>query len=166
MTSKNVPKHVPLLHPIHFFSLGLGSGLSSFMPGTMGSLCAVLIWICFSQIITVSLSLYIIIITLTFIMGVYFCDYTSRAMQSHDHGSIVWDEFVGMWITLAFLPAGSHWLWIIGAFCLFRFFDITKIWPINWCDRNVKGGLGVMLDDVVAGILAGGVLFLIISCVS
>ena len=65
---------------------------------------------------------------------------------------IVWDEFVGMWLTLLLAPPG--WAWILIGFCLFRTFDILKPWPINWVDKNVKGGLGIMLDDVLAGIMA------------
>jgi phosphatidylglycerophosphatase A len=78
-------------------------------------------------------------------------------MGVHDHGVLVWDEFVGLWITLAGVPLGLvplHWFWIALGFLLFRLFDIWKPWPIRWFDRNVHGGLGVMLDDAVAGVFA------------
>jgi phosphatidylglycerophosphatase A len=74
----------------------------------------------------------------------------------HDHGGIVWDEFVGFWITMTLAPAGV--LWIVIGFVLFRLFDIIKPWPIKWADQKVSGGLGVMLDDVIAGIFAAIVL--------
>ncbi|HSB96808.1 MAG TPA: phosphatidylglycerophosphatase A, partial [Spongiibacteraceae bacterium] len=83
---------------------------------------------------------------------------TARDLRTHDHGAIVWDEFIGLWIALAWLPAAAHWWWIGAGFLLFRLFDIWKPWPISWCDRNIHGGFGIMLDDVLAGILAAVVL--------
>ena len=73
-------------------------------------------------------------------------------MGVHDHGGIVWDEIVGMLVTLFLAPAG--WAWLLIGFGLFRLFDIWKPWPINLLDRQVKGGFGVMIDDVLAGICA------------
>ena len=73
-------------------------------------------------------------------------------MQVQDPASIVWDEFVGLWIALFLLPAG--WYWLVFGFGLFRFFDILKPWPIGWLDKNLKGGLGIMMDDVAAGLLS------------
>ena len=73
-------------------------------------------------------------------------------MQIKDPGCIVWDEFVGLWITLLFLPEGLYWL-LVG-FVLFRLFDIVKPWPVSWLDRNLSGGLGIMADDVAAGLMA------------
>lgn len=146
-------KHsIPFFHPIHFFSLGLGSGLSPYAPGTVGSLLAIVIWLCFSSL---SFNVHLIIIAVAFLVGIYLCDQTAKAMNCHDHKSIVWDEFVGMWIALVFLPNSTDWFGLVCAFVFFRFFDITKIWPIDWCDHKVKGGLGIMLDDVVAGLFAG-----------
>ena len=86
------------------------------------------------------------------IVGIYLCDKASRDMGVHDHGAIVWDEVVGLLITLIAVPAG--WLWIIVGFALFRFFDIVKPWPIKWLDSKVSGGFGIMIDDVVAGIFS------------
>ena len=69
-----------------------------------------------------------------------------------DRSGIVWDEFAGCWITLALVPTG--WQWALGGLLLFRALDILKPWPIKRLDRDIGGGLGIMLDDVVAGIMA------------
>jgi phosphatidylglycerophosphatase A len=77
-------------------------------------------------------------------------------MGVHDFGGIVWDEWIGVWITLLWLPMsgslGADLLWLAYAFALFRFFDIIKPWPIKWLDAKVHGGFGIMIDDVIAGI--------------
>ncbi len=74
-------------------------------------------------------------------------------MKIHDHGSIVWDEFIGMWMTLMGMPL-VNWQWILISFVLFRFFDMLKPWPISWIDRQIDGGLGIMLDDIIAATFA------------
>ena len=86
----------------------------------------------------------------------WLCDTVSRDLGVHDHGGIVWDEFVGYWITMFMMP--HDWGWIVAGFALFRLFDICKPWPIRWFDENVPGGFGIMIDDVVAAIAAGAVL--------
>lgn len=91
-------------------------------------------------------------IVIAFVVGVYLCNKASRALGVHDHGGIVWDEFVGFWITMIAAPPG--WFWIILGFALFRLFDIWKPQPIAYLDKHVEGGLGIMLDDVLAGIYA------------
>jgi len=83
---------------------------------------------------------------------VYICDYTSKALGVHDHSGIVIDEIAGYFITMIAVPL--DWVWVITGFLLFRFFDILKPWPISWLDKNVHGGLGIMLDDVLAGAFA------------
>ena len=88
--------------------------------------------------------------------GIYLCGVTAKNLASHDHSGIVWDEIAGYAITLLWLP--FQWQWILAGFLLFRLFDIVKPWPICWLDRHVRGGLGIMLDDVVAGIFACGLL--------
>ena len=95
----------------------------------------------------------------TFFIGIYFCDKTGKDLGVQDHGAIVWDEFVGFWLTMMFAPAG--FLWLLVGFFLFRLFDIWKPWPINYLDKHVHGGLGVMLDDVLAGVFAGLLLYLV-----
>jgi phosphatidylglycerophosphatase A len=96
------------------------------------------------------------VVVAAFFLGIYLCDVTSRALGVHDHGGIVWDEFVSLWLVLLFLP--FHWAWWLAAFVVFRFFDILKPWPIRWLDRRVHGGFGVMIDDVLAAVYALAVL--------
>jgi phosphatidylglycerophosphatase A len=95
------------------------------------------------------------------ILGIWICQASSRDLGVHDHPGIVWDEIVGYLITMATAPAG--WLWVVLGFVLFRFFDILKPWPISWADKRVHGGLGIMLDDVLAAVYAWLVLHLIIG---
>ena len=135
--------------PGHCLSLGLGSGCISRAPGTWGSLAGVLVYGLFFW---VSLPVYLALVVAGFMAGVYLCGRTARALGVHDDGAIVWDEFVGVWIALAFQPTG--WMWIAGAFVAFRLFDIIKPWPISWLDRRVSGGMGIMVDDVLAGVYA------------
>ena len=138
-----------LLNPLHFLSLGLGSGLSPKMPGTMGTIIGVLLFVALPN---VSWELYLGILISSFMVGIILCDYTAKALKVHDHPAIVWDEIVGFFITMFMVP--KTWVYILVGFVLFRFFDILKPWPISLADKNVKGGLGIMLDDVIAGIFA------------
>jgi phosphatidylglycerophosphatase A len=80
------------------------------------------------------------------------CETVSRDLGAHDHGGIVFDEFVGYWTTMFLLPA--TWSWLLAGFAVFRLFDIWKPGPIRWCDRHVEGGFGIMLDDILAGACA------------
>jgi len=137
----------------HFFAFGFGSGLARKAPGTFGTLAAIPIYWLLQDL---AWPIYAIWLIVTFALGVYWCDRSSKQLGVHDHGGIVWDEFVGYWITMFLAPKG--WLWIVLGFVLFRFFDIIKPWPINWLDRKVQGGLGIMVDDVLAGIYAFAVL--------
>lgn len=95
---------------------------------------------------------YLGFLVLTFVFGVWICGRTAEDIGVHDHGGIVWDEFVGLWLALLLVPPG--WIWLVAGFVLFRFFDILKPWPIAWCDRHVEGGMGIMIDDVLAGLMA------------
>jgi len=143
-------------HPAHFLGLGLGSGLTGFAPGTFGTLAAIPLWLLMAG---QSLLIQCLIILVASVVGIYFCGKTADDLGTHDHGAIVWDEFVGFWITMLFAPMG--WLWVVIGFILFRFFDILKPWPISYLDKHVHGGLGIMIDDIVAGLLAGVVLYLL-----
>lgn len=145
-----------LANPNHLFAFGFGSGLAKKAPGTFGTLAAIPFFLLLQNL---SWPLYLSWLLVTFALGVLWCDRSSKAMGVHDHGGIVWDEFVGFWITMFMAPAG--WLWIVIGFVLFRFFDILKPWPINWLDRKVHGGFGIMIDDVLAGVYALLVLQLI-----
>lgn len=138
-----------LRDPRQLLALGLGSGLASKAPGTFGTLAAVPLYLLLAQL---SLGWYLLVLIAAFALGVYICGYTADAMKVHDHGSIVWDEFVGFWLTMVAAPAG--WPWIVVGFLLFRLFDIAKPFPINYLDRHIKGGLGIMVDDAVAGSFA------------
>ncbi|MBY4675544.1 phosphatidylglycerophosphatase A family protein [Marinobacterium arenosum] len=137
-------------NPIHFLAFGLGSGASPWAPGTVGTLAAIIPYLWFAKL---SLPLYLLMLVVTTLIGIWLCERTSRDIGVHDHGGIVWDEFVGFWLTMLAAPAG--WQWIAIGFVLFRIFDILKPWPIRWADRKVHGGLGIMLDDLLAGVYAG-----------
>lgn len=95
---------------------------------------------------------YLAMLVISMVFGIWLCSDSARRLGVHDHSGIVWDEFVGMWITLFLAPPG--WLWIVVGFALFRLFDVLKPWPIRWLDRHISGGLGIMLDDVLAGVIA------------
>lgn len=138
-----------LQHPAHFFGLGFGSGLATKAPGTFGTLVGYpLFWL----ISVYALSTQLIIITALFLVGIYFCDVTGKALGVSDHGGIVWDEIVAMMLVLAFTP--NQWQWWLVAFLLFRLFDIWKPFPIRQFDAKLKNGFGVMFDDLLAAIYA------------
>lgn len=144
-------------HPAHFFSLGFGSGLSPVAPGTAGSLLAIPLFMALAHFLPQALLLPVV--ALSFAIGVWFCDVTGKALGVSDHGGIVWDEIVAMWLILAFTP--PTWMWFGAAFLLFRLFDIWKPFPIRYFDQHVKGGFGVMLDDLLAAGYALAVLKLL-----
>ncbi len=138
-----------LSHPAHFFALGFGSGLAKKAPGTFGTLVGLpLFWLVNGYTLATQLAL----ISLLFLAGIYFCEKTGKALGVSDHGGIVWDEIVAIMLVLTFTI--SQWQWWLAAFLLFRLFDIWKPFPIRQCDAKVKGGLGVMLDDLLAAIYA------------
>lgn len=146
------PSFTDLLRsPSLMLAFGFGSGLSPKAPGTMGTLVAIPLWLLLAQL---SQPTYVALIFLAALAGLFICGRAADKIGVHDHGGIVWDEFVGYWITMAFLPAG--YVSVVLGFVLFRLFDILKPWPINWFDKKVSGGLGIMLDDIIAGIAAGG----------
>ncbi len=136
-------------HPVHFLSLGFGSGLAPKAPGTFGTLFGLPLYFLISSY---ALNVQLIVIAVSFIVGIYFCQKTGDALGVSDHGGIVWDEIVAMMLVLVFTPA--HWGWWLVAFALFRLFDIWKPFPIRQLDANIKGGLGVMVDDLLAAIYA------------
>ena len=152
-TTEAVTPRSLLRDPMHCLALGLGSGCIRKAPGTWGSLAALPIYGLFFW---VPAPVFGLIVVVSFVVGIWLCQRTADALGVHDHPAIVWDEFVGMWIVLALQP--TQWWWIGLAFVLFRVFDIWKPWPIGWLDQKVSGGLGIMLDDVLAGIYAFAVL--------
>jgi phosphatidylglycerophosphatase A len=133
--------------PSGFLAFGFGSGLSPFAPGTMGTLVAVPFIFALKALGAPGFWLALVLL---FLLGVYLCERVSQELGVHDHGGIVWDEMVGYWLSAAFVPL--QWYWLLGAFLLFRFFDILKPWPIRQLDRKVSGGFGIMIDDVVAAL--------------
>ena len=155
--NKDFKKYVQLTNPIHLLAVGLGSGMSPIMPGTMGSAMAIPLWLLFNGL---QPYLYWVLIVVAFIFGCFLCQKTSDDTHTHDSGHIVWDEFVGMWITLFFIPQISV-LWIAIAFFAFRVFDMAKPWPIRWFDKRVPGGFGIMIDDVIAAIFSSVTVYVI-----
>lgn len=155
--NKDFKKYVQLINPIHLLAVGLGSGMSPIMPGTMGSAMAIPLWLLFNGL---QPYLYWVLIVVAFIFGCFLCQKTSDDTHTHDSGHIVWDEFVGMWITLFFIPQISV-LWIAIAFFAFRVFDMAKPWPIRWFDKRVPGGFGIMVDDVIAAIFSSVTVYVI-----
>ena len=139
--------------PILLLAFGFGSGLSPKAPGTMGTLAAIPLWYLLAQL---SQPAYILVVALCAIVGIFICGSAADKLGVHDHGGIVWDEIVGFWITMTFLPA--TYVYALLGFVLFRLFDILKPWPISWIDKKVAGGFGIMLDDVIAGVMAALVL--------
>lgn len=148
-----------LSDPAGWIASGFGSGLSPRAPGTAGSLAAILPWLALREL---PLAGYALVIALAFALGVWASNRVIARLRIQDPGVIVWDEFVGQWIALApLLVAGASAWWIAAGFGLFRLFDVWKPWPVSWADRRVKGGLGVMLDDVIAGVYAALVLAIV-----
>lgn len=138
-----------LRDPINFLAFGFGSGCSPKAPGTFGTLAAVPLYFLLSGL---PIEVYLLVCAVAFALGVWFCSHASKALGVHDHGGIVWDEFVGLWITMIAAPEG--WFWIVLGFVYFRVFDIWKPWPIRDLDKRVDGGFGIMIDDLVAGVYA------------
>lgn len=135
--------------PVHCLAFGLGSGLSPKAPGTVGTVAAIPFYLLLAQLAPAS---YAVLVVLAAAVGVWVCGESARRLGVHDHGGIVWDEFVGFWITMFLAPAG--WLWVGLGFVLFRLFDIWKPWPVRVVDAQLHGGLGIMLDDILAGVYA------------
>ena len=134
-------------HPAHLIAFGFGSGLAPKAPGTVGTLLGLpLFWLIAA--VTPDLTNRIILLLATFLLGVWACGRTGRALGVADHGGMVWDEIVAFALVLLFTPAS--WLWIALAFALFRLFDILKPWPIRFADTHLKNGFGVMFDDLLA----------------
>jgi phosphatidylglycerophosphatase A len=136
-----------LRDPVHFFALGFGSGLVPWAPGTAGTLVGVLLD---PLLRPLGLELRIVIVALMFGVGVWLCGESARRLGTHDHPGIVWDEIVGYLAMMLALPGG--WTWALAGFVVFRFFDIAKPWPIRQLDHGVRGGLGIMLDDIMAAV--------------
>lgn len=147
-----------LTQPVQFLALGFGSGLAPKAPGTFGTLAAIPVFLLLTMLMPTPLPYAIAVIVMGF-AGIYICGKTADDVGVHDHPAIVWDEFVGFFITMFMVPVS--WQSILVGFILFRIFDILKPWPISFIDKNMTGGLGIMFDDVLAGIFALGIMQLI-----
>ncbi|MEO5829077.1 MAG: phosphatidylglycerophosphatase A, partial [Rhodanobacter sp.] len=154
-TLSHAQRRALLATPAGWLASGFGSGLAPVAQGTFGSLAALLPWVLLREL---ALPVYVVVLLAAFVLGVWACNVAGRALGVDDHRSLVWDEFIGQWIALipllvpALLPNGlMSWWMLLPGFVLFRLFDVWKPWPIRWLDRRVKGGFGVMIDDVIAG---------------
>ena len=142
-------------NPVQLLAFGFGSGLAPRAPGTAGTIAAVpLYWL----IADWGLLWYSAVVLVAAVAGIWICGTASRELNVHDHPGIVWDEFVGYWITLWAMPV--DWVWMLAGFIVFRILDIVKPWPIGPLDRKVGGGFGIMIDDVLAGVMACATLHL------
>ncbi len=139
--------------PVHLVAFGFGSGLSPWAPGTFGTLMAIPIVLFVMQFGFVA---HLAFALFAAIFGIYVCGESARRLGVHDHPGIVWDEITGFAITMLTVPANLYS--VVAGFALFRLFDIWKPWPIREADHSLSGGLGIMLDDVIAGIFAAAIL--------
>ena len=139
----------------HWIAFGFGSGLAPKAPGTFGTLAAIPLYLLMSPL---AWPYYLGLIGIFTLIGIWACDRTARELGAKDPSAIVWDEFVGFFITMFAAPTG--WAWVLAGFAAFRLFDIWKPWPIRFIDRHVEGGLGIMLDDILAGLMAAATLWL------
>lgn len=147
-----------LSDPVLFLAFGFGSGLAKKAPGTLGTLAAIPIYWLLAQTGSIFYALLTVLVTVS---GVWICGLAADKLGEHDFGGIVWDEIAGYLITMWLVP--FSWHAVILGFVLFRLFDIVKPWPIKWIDQKVHGGLGIMLDDVLAAVFAGVLLLLAVD---
>jgi len=145
-----------LRDPVHLLAFGLGSGLLPIAPGTWGSFFTALV---FWWVAPVDVLVLLGVTSVLFVLGIWICGTSSRRLGVHDHGGIVWDEVVGMLLTLAVARPEPQWIAV--AFFAFRIFDVWKPWPIRDVDHSLGGGLGIMLDDVLAAVYAALATFLL-----
>jgi phosphatidylglycerophosphatase A len=138
---------------VHLLAFGFGAGCSPKAPGTMGTLLAVGLYLPLSLL---SPEVYLGVLAMVVLGGIWLCGSAAEDLGVHDHPGIVWDEIAGFLLTMVAAPPG--WYWVVIGFLLFRLFDIWKPWPIRWLDRAIGGGLGIMLDDIVAGLFAAACL--------
>ncbi len=143
--------------PVLFLAFGFGSGLAPKAPGTAGTVVAVPL---VALAATLGQGAFIAITVVITLVGIWLCGEAARRLDTHDHPGIVWDEFAGLFVTFVALPTTLPHL-LLG-FVFFRFFDIVKPWPIRELDHSIPGGLGIMLDDILAGVFAALALFAVV----
>ena len=152
-----IPVPAALLRdPVHLLALGFGSGLAPVAPGTFGSIVGLLFGLALMPLGFWAALAVTVLLTLA---GIWICGESARKLGVHDHSAIVWDEVTGMMLTM--LAAPASWWGIALAFGLFRLFDVWKPWPIREIDHGMRGGLGIMLDDVMAAVMAAVLLLII-----
>ena len=134
---------------LHWIAFGAGAGLAPRAPGTAGTAVAIPIY---AVLATQPIGLYLLAVALIAAAGILVCGRTARELGVHDHPGIVLDEIAGFLVTMTALP--FDWPWIAAGFVAFRVLDVAKPWPVSLADRKVGGGLGIMLDDLLAGALA------------
>ena len=144
--------------PVLFLAFGFGSGLAKKAPGTCGTVAAIPVYL---LLVLTGLPIYSLLTIIITVVGIWICGQAADKLGEHDFGGIVWDEVAGYLITMWLVP--FTWQTVLVGFVLFRLFDIVKPWPIKWLDQHVQGGLGIMIDDVLAGVFAGGVLLLVVD---
>jgi phosphatidylglycerophosphatase A len=145
-----------LREPVHFLALGFGSGLAPVAPGTFGSAVGLLLALAIAPLgwwVAAAVTVFAVL------AGIWICGESARRLGVHDHSAIVWDEVAGMLIVM--LAAPPTWWGAVLGFGLFRLFDVWKPWPIREVDHGMRGGAGIMLDDVMAALMAVVVLLLI-----
>jgi phosphatidylglycerophosphatase A len=142
-----------LAHPAHFIALGFGSGLSPVAPGTVGTLVGFpVFWFTSDLLAPYGPLAMLALIAAMFLLGVWACARTGRDLGVADHSGMNWDEIVAFQLVLLLAP--QAWQWQTFAFLAFRFFDVVKPPPIRQADSRLKGGLGVMFDDILAAFYA------------
>ena len=149
MTNERPSRHPGPRTALHWIAFGAGAGLAPRAPGTAGTVVAIPIYL---AIEAQPLPVYVLAVAFIVVAGIWACGRTARELGVHDHPGIVLDEIAGFLVTMTALP--FEWPWVVAGFVAFRVFDIAKPWPISLADRRVGGGLGIMLDDVIAGVLA------------
>ena len=155
--NKLTPKQI-MTDPVLFLAFGFGSGLAKKAPGTCGTVAAIPVYL---LLVLTGLPIYSLLTIIITVVGIWICGQAADKLGEHDFGGIVWDEVAGYLITMWLVP--FSWQTVLVGFVLFRLFDIVKPWPIKWLDQHVQGGLGIMIDDVLAGVFAGGVLLLVVD---
>lgn len=152
-----LPGTIRFSNPVHLLAIGFGAGASPYAPGTAGTIVAIPLYLLMQL---TPLPVYTLILAVMIFVGFWICHVTDSTNNVHDHSSIVWDEIVGYLLTMWAVPANV--MWIVLGFLLFRLFDIWKPWPINWVNNNVDGGVGIVVDDLMAAVFAAIILHLII----
>lgn len=139
-----------------FLASGCGLGALPRAPGTWGTLGALPLWFLFSWL---SSGWYLLLVLVISVLAIMIADGAGKYLQVTDSPVIVIDEVAGFMLALTGVPLGFGYF--LTAFLLFRFFDIFKPFPANWCEENLPGGLGVVADDLVAGIMTWVVMHLL-----